>query len=275
MNLPKITVVTPSYNQAQFLEQTIRSVIDQRYPNLELIIMDGGSTDGSADIIRKYQQHITYWQSRKDEGQAAAIRDGFHRASGDILAWLNSDDLYLPGALHAVAEHYRRSPWRWLVGWSFVVNPDGVVTNIHTPVTVTRDSLLHFGSSFKQPASFWTRQAYEEVGGVHPGFEFCLDFDLYVRLAEKAPSAVINRYIACFREHGDSKTSMIPDVCLREHMSVVEREGASTRGLHKWIRHRVHWCRLGVKRAFVVLRQGSLVPHRGKNIATWNGCIHD
>jgi len=275
LKLPRITVVTPSYNQAQFLEQAICSVIDQDYPNIELIVMDGGSTDRSVDIIRKHERHIAYWQSGKDEGQAAAIRDGFERASGDILAWLNSDDLYLPGALRAVAEHYQRSHWRWLVGWSFVVDPDGVVRNIHTPVSVTRDSLLHFGSSFKQPASFWTRRAYEETGGLDPGFQFCLDFDLYVRLAAKGPSAVINRYVACFREHGGSKTSMIPNVCLREHTSVVEREGAPTRGVHKWLRHRAHWCRLGLKRASVVLRQRCLVPNRGKNITTWDSCIHD
>jgi glycosyltransferase involved in cell wall biosynthesis len=105
--LPKITVVTPSYNQAQFLEQTILSVIGQEYPNLEYILMDGGSKDGSVEIIKKYEQHFTYWQSEKDNGQGAAINAGFAKATGDILCWLNSDDLFMPGTLLKIGRMFQ------------------------------------------------------------------------------------------------------------------------------------------------------------------------
>src|SRR6266700_4138610 len=107
---PKISIVTPSFNQAQYLEQTICSVLDQRYPNLEYIIVDGGSSDGSVDVIRKYEKSLTYWVSEKDRGQTHAINKGLERASGSILGYLNSDDYYLDGALHRVAEQFTKHP---------------------------------------------------------------------------------------------------------------------------------------------------------------------
>ena len=113
---PKISIVTPSYNQAEYLEQTIRSVLLQRYPNLEYIIMDGGSTDGSVEIIRKYQEWITFWTSEEDQGQTDAIQKGFSRSTGSILAWLNSDDIYFPGALVAMAQAHLLSPRTVLLG---------------------------------------------------------------------------------------------------------------------------------------------------------------
>ena len=107
---PKISIITPSYNQGQFLEQTILSILSQDYPNLEYIIMDGGSSDNSVEIIRKHEDNLTYWVSEPDKGQSDAINKGFQRATGDILTWLNSDDYYLPGTLHTVAEYFTQHP---------------------------------------------------------------------------------------------------------------------------------------------------------------------
>ena len=123
--LVKISIVTPSYNQSPYLEKTIQSVLNQNYPNLEYIIMDGGSTDGSVDIIKKYSKFITYWESNPDKGQADAIYRGFERASGDIIAWINSDDFYLDGALKAVGNYFSKYPSiEWLAGNGIIVDED-------------------------------------------------------------------------------------------------------------------------------------------------------
>src|ERR1039458_3148368 len=110
LNLPRITIVTPSYNQSQFLEDTIRSVLTQNYPNVEYFVIDGGSTDGSVEIIKKYERWLTHWESVPDKGQADAILKGFARSTGDIVGWLNSDDLYLPGCLESVGTYYAEHP---------------------------------------------------------------------------------------------------------------------------------------------------------------------
>lgn len=125
-SLPKISIVTPSYNQAQFLEETILSVLKQDYPNLEYIIMDGGSTDGSVDIIRKYEDKLAYWVSKPDKGQADAIYRGFEKSTGEILGWINSDDYYLPGAFNAVGRFFQLKPTtKFLVGNVLIVDSKG------------------------------------------------------------------------------------------------------------------------------------------------------
>ena len=114
-SLPRITVVTPSFNQARYLDRTIRSVLDQGYPNLEYMVLDAGSTDGSLDIIKRYSDRLDYWRSGPDNGQSAAVNEGWQRASGEVMAWLNSDDFYLPGALDFVGNHFRVHPEDWVI----------------------------------------------------------------------------------------------------------------------------------------------------------------
>src|SRR5437773_452573 len=121
--LPRISIVTTSYNQKQYLEEAITSVLDQKYPNLEYIVCDGASKDGSVDIIRKYEKHLTSWYSERDGGQPNALNNGFSRATGDIFGFINSDDTLLPGALHYVAEQFQKGA-KWIVGWVKFVEPD-------------------------------------------------------------------------------------------------------------------------------------------------------
>src|SRR5258706_11224001 len=212
---PRISIVTPSYNQAPFLEQTIRSVLLQGYPNLEYIVMDGGSTDGSVEIIRKYEPLIDHWVSRKDDGQADAIFRGFERATGDVIAWLNSDDFYLPGALTAVGQFFARHPGVDLV------SRGGYPTDVHGIVQRTRrgypaycpgiapsfGALMTAGFPSLQPAMFWRRQAFFDVGGFDRSLFFCFDFDLLLRLTKRKRGRSLDRPLACFRHHPSSKTT--------------------------------------------------------------------
>lgn len=208
MMMPRITIVTPSYNQAPFLEQAIRSVLNQDYQNREYIIMDGGSTDASIDIIRKYASGVSHWESGPDGGQAAAISRGFARATGDILLWVNSDDLLLPGALRRIGAFFASHPEVALVvGRSVIIDDCGKVLRKKWPVKPTFEGILSWGCGFNQPASAWLRYSYEAVGGLDPTFHFCLDRDLYLRLLSQGRAATLSHYLAAFRVHPTAKST--------------------------------------------------------------------
>ena len=158
---PRITIVTPSYNQAHFLEQTILSVIRQGYPNLEYIVIDGGSTDGSVDVLRKYEHAISYWISEPDQGPVDAINKGFRRATGSILAWLNADDLYQPGALEGVAAAFEADESADVVyGNTYWINRDGVVLAEKRQTPFSRLGYRYGGSGLQQPE-------YPSLSSVH------------------------------------------------------------------------------------------------------------
>jgi len=222
---PRISVVTPSYNQARFLEATLRSVVEQGYPNLEYIVMDGGSDDGSEEIVRRYAEHLAHWQSEKDDGQAAALRTGLDRATGDVLAYLNSDDIYLPGTLAAVAQFFTENPDEILAcGHCVIVDAQGEPYDRWYATPPTHESLVFGGSNmgFAQPASFWRRDAYEQAGGVDPSFRFTMDVDLFVRLTQQRRGAVLDTFTAAYRTHADAKTSTLDDV-RREELDVIRQ----------------------------------------------------
>lgn len=216
---PKITVVTPSFNQGEFIEETIKSVLGQNYPNLEYIIIDGGSTDDSVKIIEKYEKQLHYFVSEKDQGQSSAINKGFAHGTGEILAWLNSDDQFAPGALMAMAIAFQLNPEADLVAGVAQVFKKGKVIERH--LTCCPDGPLNFnelldiesrwtaGQFFYQPEVFFTRKIWQKSGGyVDENLHFSMDYDLWVRFAiHGAKLHVIGTQIALFRVHENQKTN--------------------------------------------------------------------
>lgn len=230
----KITVVTPSYNQGQFLEQTIRSVLEQDYPNIEYMVIDGGSTDNSKDILLKYSDSLSYWVSRPDSGQADAIAKGFAMASGDILCWINSDDVFLPGALSKVAEFFARYPRAEVVtGGCYYIDTNGAPLIDKLPWDVytfgsraTYNQFRFYGMGMvRQQSTFWRRNAYEAVGGIDGKLQFIMDRDLFIRLASRQHFRILPRMLATFRHHDMSKSCTILDVWAKEDKIFAERYG--------------------------------------------------
>ena len=226
-SLPRISIVTPSFNQAQYLEQTILSVLNQNYPNLEYVIIDGGSTDGRVEIIRKYEKDINYWVSEKDNGQAEAIHRGFSMTTGEILGWLNSDDYYLPGALFKVADAYRCNPKAELViGGYAAVQADGKRICKYYAFKQDFLSFLCAGQYAGQMACFWKRSAYIAIGGIDLNLQYCLDYDLILRLSRRGEPIIIDNSLACFRLHDAAKTTIILQAIEpRETMEIRARYG--------------------------------------------------
>ena len=214
---PRITVVTPSYNQAKFIEATIQSVLDQGYPNLEYIIIDGGSKDDSAEIIRRYEKHLAYWVSEKDKGPSDAIVKGFSRATGTILAYLNSDDLYLPGSLETIAEIMNDPAVDVAYGNMYWIDTDGkrIAEQRQTPFRPM--GFLYGGATLPQPAVFWRSDLYQRCGGMDTSYHFAFDAYLFFRFAlEGARFKHVNKFVASFRIHPQSKSSNEFEVCAKE-----------------------------------------------------------
>lgn len=216
MTLPRISVVMPSFNQAAYLRQSLDSVLDQHYPNLEFIVMDGGSTDGSADILRAYSSHLTYWVSEPDNGQAHALNKGFARSIGDVMTWLNSDDLLLPNTLHAVSTVFARFPQiEWLTGQRLLLRADGI-QRFPLPMARVRPlirrgwyhgRLLGF---IQQEGTFWRRNLWEAAGGrVDERLHYAMDYDLWRRFAHHADLVTIDRALGAFRVHEGQKTAQL------------------------------------------------------------------
>ena len=223
---PLVSIITPSYNQSRFLEQTMRSVLEQNYPNIEYIVMDGASTDGSLEIIQRYQHKLSYWESVPDKGQTDAINKGFARATGDILAWLNSDDLLLPGALSAAVKQLQSHPEVGMVyGDTIFVNADGEKIGKFAAAQTDLHRLQSGYVHIPQQASFFRADLWRKVGPLDPTFYFAMDYDLWVRLARLAPLLYVPELWACFRLHGDTKTISEDDRCWPDMLRVHYRDG--------------------------------------------------
>ena len=199
MRDPKISVVTPSYNQGRFIEETIRSVLEQRYPNLEYMVLDGGSTDRTIDILREHEAQLSFWRSERDRGQAAAINEGFHRATGDILCWLNSDDLHLPNTLSTVAGLLGSCLDLPVVvyGGCEMFNDRTRKRELRSAIPFSHD-LLETVDFFDQPSVFWTRKAWELVGPLDETLHYGFDWDWFLRAGKvcrfTATEALLSRY---------------------------------------------------------------------------------
>jgi glycosyltransferase involved in cell wall biosynthesis len=206
--LPRISIVTPSYNQARYVGWTARSVFLQRYPNLEYILMDGGSKDDTVKVLEPYRDRFAYFVSERDKGQSDAVHRGLQRATGDILAYLNSDDMLAPGALHFVADYFRR-------------NPEVDVVYSHRCTVDSANRVLYYWvlprhwtwyqlrwDLIPQETTFWRRRVFERCGNVDPTFRFALDYDLFSRFMNAgATFARVNRFLGVFRTHEEAKTT--------------------------------------------------------------------
>jgi glycosyltransferase involved in cell wall biosynthesis len=207
MQQPLISVVTPSYNQGKFLERTILSVLNQNYPDIEYIIIDGGSTDNSIEIIKKYEKYLSYWVSEPDKGQADAINKGFSKATGDILAWINSDDMYLPNAFHIAAETFIRNQDASIVYGDYIkVNEEDRCVALRRQPSFDYRTCLYAYLTVMQPASFFSRKAFLNTGGLDISFNYALDFDIILSLAKQGRVVHIREYLAAFRLHSSSKS---------------------------------------------------------------------
>lgn len=206
---PRVSVVTPSYNQGQFLEQTLRSVLLQNYPNLEYIIIDGGSTDESVEIIKRYAPHLAHWESERDRGQSHAINKGLARATGDVLCWLNSDDFFLPGTLRAVAEAlFVGEGAPAVVGHCVRVYADERPSHRLHGRFESLERLLEFwkGYQMHQPSIFWRREVFERVGYLDERLHLTMDFDYWVRIARHFKFKNIDRDLSGATYHDEAKT---------------------------------------------------------------------
>ncbi len=205
MTPPLFSIVTPSYNQAAYLEQTLRSVLEQDYPAVEYLVADGASTDGSVEVISRYAARLAWWVSEPDGGQAEAINKGFARARGEYIAWLNSDDLYLPGALSAAARAFEEHPEAGLVFGDVVsIDAAGQAFNVMTFGPRSLEDLLCF-NIISQPGVFLRRSLLERAGLLDPSYHYLLDHHLWLRAAALAPALYLPQRMAAARFHPAAK----------------------------------------------------------------------
>jgi glycosyltransferase involved in cell wall biosynthesis len=233
MNKPLlVSIVTPSFNQGKYLERTVQSVLGQEYPHIEYIVMDGGSQDGSLEIIRRYADRLAWWVSEKDRGQTDAINKGFSRANGEILAWLNSDDTYEMTAVREAVAYLQKQPEIGLVyGDANFIDENGHVIGrfpaAQTDYRRLRQGYVHI----PQQAAFWRADLWRKVAPLDPSFYFAMDYDLWVRLAALAPVQYTPRLWANFRLHSQGKTIAADARCWDEMLKVHFRDGGTWLGI--------------------------------------------
>jgi glycosyltransferase involved in cell wall biosynthesis len=239
---PKICIITPSFNQGHFIEATIQSVLGQGYPDLEYIVIDGGSTDDTIEILKKYQDQLK-WVSEKDRGQSDAINKGFRQATGDVVALINSDDTYTPGAFHAVGEYFARHPETyWLTGWCHTIDVQG--NEIRQAVTAYKKFWLLWRSYrvlqvldyISQPATFWRKEVIEKIGPFDERLHYAMDYDYSLRVGKQYKLSVLPRYLANFRIHPSSKAGASAHAQFDADLEIARSHTSSSAllKLHHW-----------------------------------------
>ena len=236
MNLPKISVITPSYNQAKYIRATIESVLNQDYPNLEYIIMDGGSTDGTVEILKSYGKKFK-WESKKDKGQTHAINKGLKLATGEVLAYLNSDDIYLPGALKKVGEYYQKTKADWITGDCLTISEDGSPSKNNWLISGYKRFLMFFyspltlriaDSMLPQPSTFWSRRSWEKVGKFNEEYHYVMDYDYWLRMSKYYKPHDLKLALSGFRFQENSKSQTGRVKLMEEGMISLKRNGANS-----------------------------------------------
>lgn len=227
----RVSIVTPSYNHSQFIERTILSVLNQGYEDIEYIVIDGGSTDGTLEILRKYSDRII-WKSESDRGQSDAINKGLKMATGEILAYLNSDDTYEPNAICRVVEFFKKHPEKkWAYGKCRIINePD---QEIRKPITLYKNVLsknydyrkLLTENFISQPATFWKRELISEFGYFNENEHLCMDYEYWLRIGQAHPAGVIDEYLANFRYYATSKSGSTVKKMFQDNLRLARQYG--------------------------------------------------
>ena len=228
MDWPKISIVTPTLNQGRFIQQTINSVLNQNYPNLEYIVMDGGSSDDTLEILRSYGKKLR-WISDKDKGQADAINTGMELTSGEILAFINSDDYYLPGVFDLVARKFSLTQCQWLTGDYRIVDKNG--NDIQALTILYKRFWRNFSSAtllsvlnyIIQPSTFWSRDLWKRTGSFDVSLKFVMDYDLWMRAIKINLPHIITQPLSAFRIHGSSKGGSLFQNQFDEELHVLKR----------------------------------------------------
>lgn len=222
----KFSIITPSYNQAKYIEKTIKSVLQQNYKNFEHIIMDAESNDSTVEILKKYP-HLK-WISEKDEGQANAINKGFAKADGDIFAWINSDDFYDKNAFAIVAEHFNNNPdSKFVYGDITYVDKKGSVVKINSGKNLSYEKLLINPDIIRQPSCFWRRELFEECGSLDENLYLVMDLDLFLRFGRKTDLHYINQNLSFYRVYSETKTLSNQKKQISEILKVVKKYNGS------------------------------------------------
>lgn len=238
---PKISIVTPSFNQGHFIKETIDSVLNQNYPNLEYIVMDGGSTDDTVKILKSYGNKIQ-WISKKDKGQTDAINKGIKKTNGEIVAYINSDDVMLPNTLHTVAEYFMKNEKAmWVSGDYFIIDAKGnkIQSFVASYKKILRNYpyawVLSIANFIIQPSTFWRRSLTKEIGFFREDLHYVMDFEYWMRAIQKYPLHILPNHFSLFRIHGDSKGgALYAKQFAQEHEIVVEYvKNPVIRFLHK------------------------------------------
>lgn len=231
----RVSVITPSFNQAAYIERTILSVLGQDHRDTEYIIIDGASTDGTVDILKKYAERIT-WVSERDEGQSSAINKGLRLASGDLVAYLCSDDTYEPGAITKVVEFFEsHAGYKWAYGRCRIVD-DGD-REIRKSITCYKNLLLrHYNygkllseNFISQPATFWRREMLSKIGYLNENEYFCMDYEYWLRLGAEHPAGVIDACLANFRYHARSKSGSVNKQQFLDELHLARKYGTGHR----------------------------------------------
>lgn len=238
---PLVSIVVPSLNQGRFIEATLRSILEQDWTCLEILVVDGGSTDETLEVLGRLEGEPIAWTSEPDRGQSDALNKGLRRARGEILSYLNSDDLLLPGAVRAAVEALASAPGPAVVyGDLDVIDGDGRLLYRQPAPALTRRRMIDRGQYVTQPGSFWSREVQEEVGLFDEGLKYAMDQDFYLRAAARFPLIRLPRAQAAFRMHEASKTSESAERMWREALRVSERHGLRPWHAWYWIRRARH-----------------------------------